>query len=464
MVFSSHIFLFLFLAAALGLYYLSPRSLKSTSLTLASFVFYGWWRPDFILLMVFSALVDWTAGAGIERARTKGTKGKGWLFLSLASNLGLLAYFKYANFGVESLNALIEGAGGKPITWAPVVLPVGISFYTFQTMSYTLDIYWGNVKRARNFMDYLCYVTMFPQLVAGPIVRYISVEDQLRNRQHTWSKFLQGVLVFQSGLAKKILFADLVAGVADGAFALPERTIVEAWVGIFAYSMQIYFDFSGYSDMAIGLGLMFGFRFPVNFDSPYRSQSITEFWRRWHISLSTWLRDYLYVPLGGNRKGELRTLINLAITMLLGGLWHGANWTFVAWGAYQGFWLIVERLAGKKALWATLPPLARIAVTFVVAMVGWVFFRAANLPAALSYLGSMFQFGGAGWSLRTLELRPLAAGALVAGFAVAFFAPNTQRLLRTLPMWWLPTLWIGFLIAILHLLFQHNVPFLYFQF
>ena len=287
-------------------------------------------RPDFTLLILFSSIVDYTAGRRIARAHEEGRRGRPWLLFSVFTNLGLLGYFKYANFGIDTLNAILEANGAEPLSWTRVVLPVGISFYTFQTMSYTIDLYRGHVKPAQNFIDFLCYVSMFPQLVAGPIVRYITVEEQLRERRHTFAKFFQGVLAFEIGLAKKILIADVVAGMADSAFSSSHMGVLDAWLGVSAYAFQIYFDFSGYSDMAIGLGLMFGFRFPINFNRPYISTSITVFWRRWHISLSTWLRDYLYISLGGNRKGRIRTYFNLAATMFLGGLWHGAAWTFIA--------------------------------------------------------------------------------------------------------------------------------------
>ncbi len=464
MVFSSHLFLFLFLPASLILYYLSPRWMKSATLTAVSLVFYGWWRPDFILLMLLTAGIDYGTGIQITRARERGGRGKAWLLVSMISNLGLLGYFKYANFGIASFNTLLGAAGGEPIAWTEVILPVGISFYTFQTMSYTIDIYWDRVKKADSFIDYLCYVTMFPQLVAGPIVRYITVEEQLRKRTHTSEKFFQGIVAMQTGLVKKLLLADTISQVADSAFAASDLTPLAAWVGIIAYAFQIYFDFSGYSDMAIGLGLMFGFRFPINFDRPYCSISVTDFWRRWHISLSTWLRDYLYVPLGGNRKGALRTYINLLLTMLLGGLWHGANWTFIAWGAYQGVWMVIERLAGKKAVWAGTPMPLQIAITFVVTCCGWVFFRAANLDAAFDYLGTMFSFGEWSRGLSGLDVRPLQIMILLLSGVVLWGLPSTQTFLRRIAPAYSLAIQPLFILAILHLFYQQNVPFLYFQF
>ncbi len=464
MIFSSNIFLYYFLPLFLVVYYLSPRGLKSYAIAFASYLFYGWWRPDFVLLMLFSTGLDYCCGRSIVKARAEGRTGRKWLVLSIVSNLGLLGYFKYANFGIESANWLLASFGYDDVTWTKVILPVGISFYTFQTMSYTIDIFRKQAKPVESFKDFMCYVALFPQLVAGPIVRYSSVATQLHSRTHSFGKFYQGVLTFQIGLVKKILVADFLAEVADQAFAATEMPVGDAWLGVCAYSFQIYFDFSGYSDMAIGLGLMLGFRFPVNFNAPYRSTSITDFWRRWHISLSSWLRDYLYLPLGGNRKGSIRTYINLAVTMLLGGLWHGAAWTFIAWGAYQSFWLIVERLSGKDALYGRLPKPAKIAITFVLVQMGWVFFRAADLPSALSYFSMLFGFGQSSAVGPVLELRTLQVAVLIMAALIVWFVPTSQRLTtRQNPLFSLG-LQPLFCLALLHLHYQDDVPFLYYQF
>jgi alginate O-acetyltransferase complex protein AlgI len=464
-IFASGVFLYGFLPLFLGLYFLSPRSVRSYVIAVASYVFYGWWRPDFVLLMLLSTGVDYTAGARIARGRAVGRRGRPWLGLSVVANLGLLGYFKYANFGIDTLQAILGRFGFDGAGWPEVVLPVGISFYTFQTMSYTIDVYRGASEPVRSFRDFLCYVAMFPQLVAGPIVRYHTIADQLHERVHTLGKFYQGVLSFQSGLAKKVLLADVLGEIADRAFALGDPSPAAAWTGIVAYAFQIYFDFSGYSDMAIGLGLMMGFRLPINFDRPYRAVSITDFWRRWHISLSSFLRDYLYVPLGGNRKGPVRTYANLAVTMLLGGLWHGAAWNFVIWGGYQGFWLVVERLAGKRSLYARTPKPVRIALTFVLVLVGWVFFRARTLEAAGAYLAAMFGLvGGAPGGLAPLEIRPIHWIAGAAAGVVVWGAPTTQRL-ASRPRWgWAIALQALFLVTILQMHYQDHVPFLYYQF
>ena len=466
MVFSSSEFLFVFLPLFLLLYGLCPRVGRSLLIALASFVFYGWWEPWFVLLLFGSSALDFWLGRQIAADRAQGRgNGRRWLVLSVVANLSLLGWFKYANFGAETFRALLQSLGFVgDFAWVDVVLPVGISFYTFQTMSYTIDLYRGEVQPARSFVDFVCYVSMFPQLVAGPIVRYAVVERELVERRHGLAAIRHGVLLFQLGLCKKLLLADSLAPLADTAFGTADPSALGAfgaWLGVLAYAFQIYFDFSGYSDMAIGLGRMLGFHFPINFDAPYKSASITEFWRRWHISLSTWLRDYLYVPLGGNRKGPLRTYVNLALTMLLGGLWHGASWNFVAWGGYQGFWLIVERLFGKRAWYGAAPHLLRVAITFVLILGGWVFFRARDLSHALQYLAAMC--GGSDAALR-LDGGPQAIELAIAAIVV-WCLPTSQKLAAA-PRWWLLVLLqLPFALAVLHLRqVPENIPFLYFRF
>ncbi len=421
MVFSSYLFLFYFLPLALALYYAAPVRARHLVLTVLSYVFYGWANPMFVVLLFVSTLIDYVCGLAIARAHRQAgllpeagaraaleggidparqpRAARVWLGVSLASNLSLLGFFKYFNFGVDNLNAIAGLTGLEALRLDSVLrvtLPLGISFYTFQSMSYSWDVYRGRAAAIRSFVDFACFVSMFPQLVAGPIIRFSEVADQLRSRSHTLAKFARGVAFLSVGLAKKVLLANPCGKVADLAFEAGSLTALEAWTGVVAYAFQIYFDFSGYSDMAIGLGLMFGFVFAKNFDSPYLSQSITEFWRRWHISLSTWLRDYLYVPLGGNRRGPVRTYVNLAIVMLLGGLWHGASWNFLVWGALHGSVLAAERACGGEAAYARLPAPARMALTFVMVLVSWVFFRAPDLPSALRYLGWMAGAGESG--------------------------------------------------------------------
>jgi len=462
MIFASAIFLYAFLPIFLAAYYLSPRRVKSFTIAVASYVFYGWWRPDFVILMLISTVVDFACGKLIVRARAAGGRGRRWVVLSCVVNLGLLGYFKYANFGVDTLNSILAEFGQGPFEWTEVILPVGISFYTFQTLSYTIDVYRDVSPPVRSFRDFMCYVAMFPQLVAGPIVRYNTVAEQLSGRTHTFAQFYMGVLAFEAGLAKKVLIADVLGPVADQAFGGQALSALDAWIGTLAYTFQIYFDFSGYSDMAIGLGLMMGFRFPINFEQPYRSISITDFWRRWHVSLSTFLRDYLYIPLGGNKKGTVRTYVNLSLTMLLGGLWHGAAWTFIAWGAYQGFWLVVERALGKRSLYGGAPRTVQMALTFVLAMFGWVLFRAADMSAAGATFAAMFGAGSA--SGLSLELTPLHLLVGASAAIVVWGTPTTQASIARASLRWAVALQLAFLLALLHLHFEDHVPFLYFQF
>ena len=398
MVFSSHLFLFYFLPAALLLYYLTPRLGKHLLLTIVSYGFYGWANPLFMFLMLFSTAVDYFCGLllayngfrwrgpidWLDPAHPRTRFQRLALILSLTSNLALLGFFKYFNFGVENVNLLADALG---LEWLrldlafKVTLPLGISFYTFQSMSYAIDVYRGQAKALKSFIDFACYVSMFPQLVAGPIIRFQDVADQLAFRTYSFEKFGRGVAFMSLGLAKKILLANPCGKVADTVFSAASAGVADAWYGVTAYAFQIYFDFSGYSDMAIGMGLMLGFVFAKNFDSPYKSQSITEFWRRWHLSLSTWLRDNLYFPLGGNRKGPIRTYVNLAIVFLLGGLWHGASWNFIIWGGLQGLFLCVERGLGKQTVYHRLPAALRVAATFLLVLISWVFSGRRTCPA-----------------------------------------------------------------------------------
>ncbi|MEM8994184.1 MAG: MBOAT family protein [Acidobacteriota bacterium] len=440
MVFSSHLFVYYFLPLALLAHAVSwlclPRALRHLGLLASSYFFYGWANPAFVGLMLFSTAVDYGCGRWIE-GTDDDRRRKLAVTLSVLTNLGLLGFFKYFNFGVDSWNAAIAAAGLGHLQLEGllrVTLPLGISFYTFQSMSYTIDVYRGRARALRNPLDFACYVAMFPQLVAGPIIRFQEVADQLRERRHTAAKVGRGVAFFSFGLAKKILLANPCGKVADLAFASHSLGVVDAWIGALAYAFQIYFDFSGYSDMAIGLGLILGFRFPKNFDSPYRAASITDFWRRWHMSLSRWLRDYLYVPLGGNRRGRRRTYVNLMLVMLLGGLWHGAAWTFVVWGELHGLMLAFERWRREHAPAAgdpesTIRRRMRVASTFLLVLVGWVFFRAPGLGEALAYLGAMVGLGAADPAAAALVSGVLRAPyylvTLAAAAAITWLAPQT---------------------------------------
>jgi alginate O-acetyltransferase complex protein AlgI len=344
---------------------------------------------------------------------------------------------------------------------------VGISFYTFKAMSYTIDVYRGDARPMRRFTDYMCFEAFFPDLVAGPIIRYSAIEEQMRVREHTLDKFARGVVFFAFGMGKKILLANPMGHIADAAFAAGPLHAHDAWFGLFGYAFQIYFDFSGYSDMAIGLALMLGFVLIQNFDSPYKSESITEFWRRWHISLSTWLRDYLYIPLGGNRKGERRTYLNLMVVMLLGGLWHGASYNFVIWGGIHGGMLAFERAQGKDSPYRRLARPLRIAITFIIVCLSWVFFRAKTLPQALGYFGSLFGFSEAGSASDAVAgamYTPYHGTLFVLCAVVVWAMPNTWQFSERLSV---PRAASGFalLLAALLLMWTQTVnPFLYFQF
>jgi alginate O-acetyltransferase complex protein AlgI len=394
MVFSSHIFVFYFLPLLLLVYYNLPYRARNLFLTIMSYAFYGWWQPWFAWLMLASTVVNYTCGRLIAAPGASPARRRAVLAAAVVAGLGLLAFFKYYMFAAESLNSLVGLFGVSSVRILRVTLPIGISFFTFQSLSYAVDIYRGDAKPARSFIDFACFVSVFPHLVAGPILRYHTVADQLTARQHTPERFASGTVLFILGMAKKVLLANPMGEVADAAFAAGAPLPADAWFGVAAYAFQIYFDFVAYSDMAVGLGRMVGFEFMKNFDAPYLADSITDLWRRWHISLSTFLRDYLYIPLGGNRKGPARTYANLTTVMLLGGVWHGAKWNFIAWGAFHGLLLCYERWRGKQSPYSRLPRPVRVAITFVLVLLSWVLFRADSLPAAGHYFAAMFGLGG----------------------------------------------------------------------
>ena len=391
MLFSSPIFLFLFLPFTLLVYYLVPKKAKNLILLVLSLGFYTWGEKELVLLIILSALIDYFAGLIISSG-----KRKIGLILSIAFNLSILFYFKYSDFIFSNLVEILQQfnlTSANANSFSNVVLPLGISFYTFQTMSYTIDVYRGNVKANKNFIDFATYVTLFPQLIAGPIVRYSHIEKEIKNRKISFPLFAEGVERFIIGLAKKMIIANNCAFLVDGIFDLPanESSAFIAWLGVIAYSFQIYFDFSGYSDMAIGLGKMFGFNFPENFNYPYVSKSIQEFWRRWHITLSSWFKDYLYISLGGNRKGTLRTYINLFIVFFITGLWHGASWTFIIWGISHGLFIIIEKLGFNKLLKKAGNSLSVFYALFAI-NITWPIFRSDTITEAFNYIKIMFNF------------------------------------------------------------------------
>ncbi|WP_432403244.1 MBOAT family O-acyltransferase [Wukongibacter sp. M2B1] len=387
MIFSSLTFLFTFLPITLLLYFVSPRKIKNITLLIASLIFYAWGEPVYIFLMIFSSIVDYIHGLLIEKYRYNDKKARLIVLSSIIINLSLLGFFKYSYFLIENVNYLFD----TDFTQFKLPLPIGISFYTFQTMSYTIDVYRGEAPIQKNPIDLATYVTLFPQLIAGPIVRYQTVAEQINERQETIDKFAYGIKRFTIGLGKKVLIANNIGMLWSEIQGnnINDLTVLTAWLGLIAFSFQIYFDFSGYSDMAIGLGKMFGFDFLENFNYPYISQSITEFWRRWHMSLGTWFKDYVYIPLGGNKLGRLKAYVNLFVVWFLTGLWHGASWNFIIWGLYFGVIIALEKAGLLRLLQDLWRPIRHIYVVFVL-LIGWVFFVFDDISIGLSYLKIMF--------------------------------------------------------------------------
>ena len=396
MVFSSILFIFYFLPLTLLLYYAGPSRLRNLVLLVMSLAFYSWGEPVYISIMLFSTVFDYGNGIAIEKCLSSGRKraARAVLLLSVAGNLGILGFFKYSNFFIETVNAV----GGTDFPLLELSLPIGISFYTFQTMSYTIDVYLGQARAQKNLVQFGAYVAMFPQLVAGPIVKYKDISGQLADRNVTAERFSYGISRFITGLSKKVLLANNIGMVWEQISAgnLAGLSAAEAWIGAAAFSFQIYFDFSGYSDMAIGLGELFGFHFQENFNYPYQSKSMTEFWRRWHISLGTWFREYVYIPLGGSRKGMKRQLRNLLIVWCLTGLWHGASWNFLVWGLYFGVFLTAEKLFLLRRLEA-LPGWVSHAYCLIFVAVSWVIFAFDSMADVCTYVKSMFGLGSGGW-------------------------------------------------------------------
>ena len=395
MVFSSILFMFRFLPIVLLLYFIAPKQIRNTILFIASLIFYAWGEPVYVVLMLFSTIVDYTHGRMVYKYKQKGElkKARLWVASSMIINLALLGFFKYADFVITNLNLI----PGVEIPLLNLALPIGISFYTFQTMSYTVDVYRGDALPQKNIISFGAYVALFPQLIAGPIVAYNTVAEQLEGRKETLDDFATGVMRFMTGVGKKVLLANNIGLLWDmiSARGVGEVPVLMAWLGITAYAFQIYFDFSGYSDMAIGLGKMFGFHFLENFDYPYISRSITEFWRRWHMSLGSWFRSYLYIPLGGNRNGLKMQMRNIAIVWLATGIWHGASWNFVLWGVYFGVFLILE-----KFLWLDFLKKHKIfshVYTIVLVWVGWALFAFDDMGRVIQYMKAMFGMSGAGF-------------------------------------------------------------------
>ena len=468
MLFSSIVFLFTFLPAVVILYYLLPVRFRNVILLLASLVFYAWGEPVYLFLMLLSILFNYFSGLDIARNLQDKRAAKRSLVFNLIINLAVLGFFKYEGFVLDTLNGILP----VHISYHALPLPIGISFYTFQILSYIIDVYRGNVKVQTNLPNFALHVTMFPQLIAGPIVQYADVDEQLASREVSRTKFGEGSMYFIRGLAKKVLLANTsgmifteVSGLAKGNIA-----VMTAWLGAFAYMFQIYFDFSGYSDMAIGLGKMFGFEFNMNFNYPYVSKSITEFWRRWHISLSSWFRDYVYIPLGGNRVSKIKHIRNLLIVWFLTGLWHGAAWNFVAWGLYYGVILIIEKYLLSPVL-DRLPDVVRHIYSIVLVVIGWVLFFSSSFGQAADYIRVMFGAGAHGFADR--ESMYLLTSNLILWLILIFGSTplvhfRYEHMLRTKK--WNTTIinsvvYVAlFIVCIAYLVTETYNPFLYFRF
>ena len=403
MVFSTSIFIYLFLPITLIIYYLAPKKGKNLIILLSGLLFYSWGEPIYVIVMLISTMIDYFAGLIMNHFEGRKVPRRICLIVSIVMNLGLLGIFKYSGFIAENINAIagtqlidINNMNFFGIEYLPMnMLPIGISFFTFQSMSYTIDLYLGNVKVQKNPISFAAFVTLFPQIVAGPIVRYDDVAKELDDRSITIDLIYDGIIKFIIGLSKKVLIANSIGALWTSIKAtdIANVSVVSSWLGILAFTFQIYFDFSGYSDMAVGLGKMMGFNFPKNFDYPYLSKSISEFWRRWHITLGAWFKSYVYIPLGGNRKGMARTIFNLAVTWFLTGVWHGASWNFILWGTLYGVVIILEKLFLGKLL-DKIPDIFGHIYTMLLVILGWVLFDTADLPTAGAYIAKRFGFGG----------------------------------------------------------------------
>ena len=431
MVFSSIIFIFYFLPIFFLLYYLADKKFKNPLILAGSVFFYAWGAPQFIFVILGTTIVDFYVVRLMDTMERKGLRQL-LLCVSLSINLGLLFYFKYSNFFVENVNVLLQHLGVRPMAWTKLVLPIGISFYTFETLTYVVDVYRRVHKPLRNFWDYQLYIILFPKLIAGPIIRYHDFAGQIydHTEYETPDNRLRGLYRFFLGLGKKVIIANAIGASADIIFKIPhdQLSTATAWFGAVSYTFQIYFDFSGYSDMAIGLGLMMGFRFPENFNNPYTAVSITDFWRKWHITLGTWMRNYLYIPLGGNRvNSKMRLYLNLWLVFLASGLWHGAAWGFIIWGAYHGLFLVLERLFLGK--WLVKIGKFSVIYTFLVVLIGWVFFRAEQFGIAKGYLSRMFRWhpDNCQWIPDTEFYTMLAIAALFSFFTLPNIGKKIQQ-------------------------------------
>lgn len=476
MVFTSPIFIFLFLPIVLILYFLMGKKSKNTMLLIASLFFYAWGEPKYIFLMITSIIINYCIGIILDRNKECKTKSKVIMQAGVALNIFILIFFKYANFIAENLNLVFKTAGFQyGITIAPMHLPIGISFFTFQAISYIVDVYRNDTSVQKNPLDLALYIALFPQLIAGPIVRYHDIAEQIKNREIKIGKIAEGIRRFIIGFGKKMLIANSLGRVSDEIFSINSNELLASvvWLGIICYMLQIYYDFSGYSDMAIGLGKVFGFEFLENFNYPYISASIKEFWSRWHISLSTWFRDYLYIPLGGSRCSKKRMIKNQIAVFLLSGLWHGASWNFVAWGAYHGMFLSLEKLSFGKRLKTVSKPLQHV-YAIIIIMVGWVIFRTETLMAAYDYIKAMLFMSQAKETIYVLSLFISPRIALTIAGAILFSIPiseNAKRLYIQSKARFAIIEYISdgaviviFIVSILSLASSTYNPFIYFRF
>ncbi|HAV90891.1 MAG TPA: transcriptional regulator [Eubacterium sp.] len=386
MVFSSIPFLFYFLPLFLMIYFIVPKKCKNAVLLIFSLIFYGWGEPVYISLLIISSVIDFINGLMIEKFKGKRSKQRIFLVVSVVMNVSLLAIFKYADLFIGTFNNIT----GSEVTLTNLALPIGISFFTFQTMSYSIDVYLGNINTEHNFLNYMTYVSMFPQLIAGPIVRYAQVSIELKSRKVTRDKFVSGFIRFGMGLFKKVLIANQIGMLWDDSLArVSDLSMLGAWLGIVAFALQIYFDFSGYSDMAIGMGLMIGFKYPENFNYPYIASSITDFWRRWHMTLSEWFKLYVYIPLGGNRCGKARAIFNLMVVWTLTGFWHGASWNFMLWGFYFAVLLVLEKYVLANVI-KKIPKIFMHFITIILILISWVLFAVEDFDKMITYFKHMF--------------------------------------------------------------------------
>jgi alginate O-acetyltransferase complex protein AlgI len=461
MLFNSPLFILYFLPIFLGVYYLAHKKFKNVVALLASLLFYAWGAPTFAIILVVSGVFDYYLSQHLHKVHRKK-----WLILGISYNLGTLFLFKYFNFFIENVHQIFDAIGFGFDAYLELILPIGISFFTFQKISYLVDVYRGDTKRAGSLLNYLLFVSLFPQLIAGPIVRYKEIAQQLTDRfeTDTWQSRLSGLYRFVLGLSKKVLVADALIPLVSNSFGIGDVTSAQAWIGLLAYTMQIYFDFSGYSDMAIGLGRMIGFQFPENFNWPYIAKGFQDFWGRWHITLSNFMRDYLYIPLGGNRASSLITTRNLWIVFLLSGLWHGANWTFIVWGAWHGFFLTVDRFTG---FFKKLHPMVSRLLTLLLVLLGWVWFRSENISAGTDFFKTLIQFNGSEINITSRQQFVLFLSTAIAITPIAskkismtnFESQNNkQDLLKSLVAFVLLLLCLG------QMALSHGQPFIYFRF